>query len=53
LTKKHPPGNYPFRGLQFGGMSCEMIGTEILDNFGQCLECEVLEDGKGGSIVRR
>jgi hypothetical protein len=53
LTGKHPQSNYPVRGLQFGGISCEMIAAEIMDGFDQCLECEVLEDGKGGAIVRR
>jgi hypothetical protein len=53
LARKHLTGEYPLKGLQFGGKSCEMIAAEILDNFDHCLECEVLEDGKGGAIVRR
>jgi hypothetical protein len=53
LIGSHRAGEFPARGLQFGGMSCEMIAAEILNSFDQCLECEVLEDGRGGAVVRR
>lgn len=39
-------------GLNFGNMSCEMIGSFIIQNIG-CDMCEVLEDGFGGSFVRK
>jgi hypothetical protein len=53
LTARYKPHENPAWGLSFGGMSCEMIAKEILNNFDHSLECEVLEDGKGGAIVRR
>jgi hypothetical protein len=37
----------------FGDMSCEMIGEWILNEFDNCIEVEVLEDGKGGAVIQR
>ena len=37
----------------FAEMSCEMIAEEILSIYSNCASCKVLEDGKGGAIVRR
>ena len=34
----------------FGGMSCEMIATELLTEF-RLASCEVLEDGENGGEV--
>lgn len=34
----------------FGGMSCEMIARELLDNFGLCY-CSVLEDNENGAEI--
>lgn len=34
----------------FGGMSCEMIAKELVENF-ELESCEVLEDGENGAIV--
>ncbi|MGZ8924321.1 MAG: hypothetical protein ACXW2E_00425 [Nitrososphaeraceae archaeon] len=36
----------------FGNMSCEDIALEILNRF-NLMECEVNEDGEGGSVVQR
>ena len=36
--------------MQLGGMSCEMLAKQLVNNFG-CVCCEVLEDDKGGAIV--
>lgn len=38
---------------EFGYMSCEMIGEWILNEFDDCVEVEVLEDGHGGAIIQR
>ena len=38
--------------INFESMSCEMLATHILTEFG-ATKCEVLEDGKGGAIVVR
>jgi hypothetical protein len=45
---------YPQRGhyIDFGKMSCEMIAEDLIINL-DCVSCEVLEDGKGGAIVRK
>lgn len=37
---------------EFGGMSCESIAKELLQQF-NAYEVKVLEDGAGGAIVRR
>lgn len=39
-------------GLDFGGMSCEMIASYLIAKMG-CEMCEVLEDGFGGALVRK
>jgi hypothetical protein len=49
LYNKYPKGEYC---VDFGGMSCEMIAIDLVKNL-NCVYCEVLEDGKGGSIVRK
>lgn len=38
---------------EFHNMSCEMIGEWILEEFDNCIEAEVLEDGFGGAIIQR
>ena len=38
--------------LWLDSTSCETLGKQIIVTFG-CLACQVLEDGKGGAIVRR
>lgn len=38
---------------EFDGMSCEMIATDILNNFNACEKVQVLEDNKGGGVVWR
>lgn len=40
-------------GVDFGFMSCEEIGEWCINYFKDCVECEVLEDGFGGAIVRK
>lgn len=45
-------GEYQTGEIDFGNMSCEMIATMIVTEFG-AYKCEVLEDGKGGAIVVR
>lgn len=35
---------------EFGGMSCESIGDELMSKFGLSM-CEVLEDGRNGAVV--
>jgi hypothetical protein len=38
--------------IDFGEMSCEMIAVDLMKGLG-CISCEVLEDGKGGALVRK
>lgn len=38
--------------LKFGGMSCEMIAKELIDQF-NLTKCEVSEDGENGALVVR
>jgi hypothetical protein len=38
--------------LDFGKMSCEMIAADLVQSL-SCIYCEVLEDGKGGALVRK
>lgn len=38
--------------MQLGEMSCEMLAQAIVNNFKDAVYVEVLEDGKGGAIVR-
>jgi hypothetical protein len=49
LYSKYPQNKHC---IDFGEMSCEMIATDLINNLG-CISCEVLEDGKGGAIVRK
>ncbi len=37
----------------FADMSCEMIGEWILEQFDECVEVQILEDGFGGAIIQR
>ena len=39
--------------LLFGGRSCEHIAIELLNAFPEMSACQVLEDGKGGALVRK
>ncbi len=48
LKKKYYSKTYDC--LMFNNMSCEMIATEILNEFG-CQSVEVLEDAENGAIV--
>lgn len=49
LTEKYFSEQH--RCLMFGDMSCEMIADELVRAF-DLYECEVNEDGEGGSIVK-
>jgi hypothetical protein len=46
LKQKWPDG-------ELGCMSCEMIGSVLLDHFTNASVCEVSEDGENGAIVGR
>lgn len=43
----HPPFSYQ---LEFGSMSCEMIGKELLNTF-NLESCSVFEDGENGAVT--
>jgi hypothetical protein len=49
LCNKYPRSEHC---IDFGEMSCEMIAVDLVNNLG-CISCEVLEDGKGGTLVRK
>lgn len=38
--------------LEFGAMSCEMIGTKLVEQF-DLDSCKVLEDNENGSITKK
>lgn len=48
MIKKH--FGYP---AEFDDMSCEMICEWILEQFDECVEVQVLEDGYGGAVIQR
>lgn len=50
LTNKYWSDKY--KCCLFGSMSCEMIGSELLEKFG-LFKCEVSEDGECGAIVEK
>lgn len=41
------------RPCEFGSSSCETIAQFLLERFENMIQCEVLEDGFGGAILRR
>lgn len=41
-----------YKTLRFGGMSCEMIAEELIDQF-DLDQCEVNEDNENGSILTK
>jgi hypothetical protein len=49
LCDKYPRSEHC---IDFGEMSCEMIAVDLVNSLG-CTCCEVLEDGKGGALVRK
>jgi len=59
LIKKYGRASMPADGgelhyyhCEFGAMSCEMLATELIEEFGLS-RCEVSEDDENGAIVSR
>jgi hypothetical protein len=54
MIKEYIYNKYPYSEhcIDFEDMSCEMIAVDLTTNL-DCVCCEVLEDGKGGALVRK